>query len=60
MRILILTLLLIGALSVLVSDPCIADDCNYGKRCYTTSQCDCGFVCRRIEGDPFGNKRCQF
>lgn len=60
MRILILSLLLIGTLAVLVTQPCIGDDCNYGRPCYSHSQCDCGLLCLVVPGDPLHNKRCQF
>jgi hypothetical protein len=65
-KILLLVLLVligIGA-ALLPSKRCTGDDCNYGRRCYTTSQCKCGLSCRAIRGgndhDPFAQKACQF
>lgn len=67
MRILILTLLVLTvAVAVALARPktCKGDDCNFGHRCYTTSQCKCGLVCRGTHGegehDPFAQKACQF
>jgi len=59
--ILLLILVLVGIVgtAVLVPKPCTGDDCNYGKRCFTDSQCECDLVCRRIP-DGLGSRRCEF
>lgn len=61
MRILLLLLLLCSTLGVLVSGPCLSEDCGYGRRCYSNSQCECGFRCVviRVKGG-LDTKRCGY
>ena len=59
MRILILTLLLIAvtAVAAVAPKPCLGDDCNHGRRCYTDSQCKCGTSCLPVRGDIYNHCR---
>lgn len=50
-----------GAAAFVYQKPCLGDDCNFGKPCYTHSQCDCGLSCLKVRGaGPFERMRCQF